>query len=63
MEELPAEAQAFFVALLPKLSIKNINQLFKDNFTEGQQLEQLGVGQFNFFRAVFFRLNEDQRFI
>lgn len=63
MDELPSEAQAFFVALLPKLYSKHVNQLFKENFTETTHLEQLGQGQFSFFRAVFFRLNEEQRFI
>lgn len=34
MDELPSEAQAFFVALLPKLHSKHVNQLFRENFTE-----------------------------
>lgn len=51
------------MALLPKLYSKHVNQLFKENFTETTNLEQLGQGQFSFFRAVFFRLNEEQRFI
>jgi hypothetical protein len=38
MDELPAEAQKFFVALLPKLSSKHVNQLFRENFTELSQL-------------------------
>lgn len=63
MDELPSEAQSFFVALLPKLHSKNVAQLFRENFTDISKLETLGVGQFNFFRAVFFRLNEEQRFI
>ena len=38
MDELPAEAQSFFVALLTKLNNKHVNQLFKDNFTDDSQL-------------------------
>ncbi len=33
MDELPSEAQAFFILILSKLSNKNISQLFKDNFS------------------------------
>jgi hypothetical protein len=62
-DELPAEAQAFFIAVLPKLSNKNIAQLFKDNFSEEQQLATIGSGQFNLFRSCFLRINEEEKFI
>ena len=38
MDELPTEAQNFFVALLTKLNSKHVNQLFKDNFNEATQM-------------------------
>lgn len=38
MDELPAEAQLFFVGLLPKLHYKHILELFHNNYSEVQKL-------------------------
>ena len=46
LDELPVQAQKFFVGLLPKLQSKSVLQLFEDNFSKEECLKKMGVGQF-----------------
>lgn len=57
MDQLPSEAQTFFISILPKIDSKNVAQLFRDNFNSDQQLESIGSGQFELFKSCFLRVN------
>lgn len=63
MDQLPSEAQTFFISILSKLSNKNVSQLFKDNFSAEDQLQTIGSGQFELFKNCFLRVNEEERLI
>ena len=34
IDQLPPEAQAFFISILPKITLKDIAELFDNNFSE-----------------------------
>ena len=57
MDELPNEAQSFFISILPKISNKNIVFLFKENFSDETQLKKIGPGQFELFKHCFLKVN------
>ncbi len=63
MDQLPTEAQSFFISILPKLNSKNIVQLFKDNFSSEEKLQNIGSGQLELFKSCFLRVNEENRLI
>lgn len=59
MDQLPAEAQNFFISILPKLTNENIGILFKQNFKDENKLKSIGCGQFELFKNCFLKINED----
>ena len=59
MDQLPAEAQSFFISILPKLTSKNIAFLFQENFNDENQLKKIGGGQFELFKSCFLKINEE----
>jgi hypothetical protein len=63
MDQLPAEAQSFFISILPKLTSENIGILFKQNFKDESKLKAIGCGQFELFKSCFLKVNEDERLI
>ena len=44
IDQLPAEAQAFFISILPKISLKDIAELFDTNFSDENKLKKMGCG-------------------
>ena len=44
IDQLPPEAQAFFISILPKLTLKDIAELFDNNFSDDEKLKKMGCG-------------------
>jgi hypothetical protein len=63
IDQLPSEAQTFFISILPKLTNKNIVFLFKENFSDEAKLTSIGSGQFELFKNCFLKVNEEEKLI
>ncbi len=58
VDNLTGDLQQFFVNLLDKLNKTHLRDLFQRNFSQKEDLAQMGLGQMAVFKKSFLLINE-----